>query len=357
MTDAADKPMKDRALVEATVQPLGVSPKWMNVSRRSFGHHKRGRDELLASSERELQTFIGTGVIPPPEPDLALSDAVEPPRLDWENHLHSSLGMYANAKLRDFETNSLANNAWDISSAQAAVEAERLRTLIRVHIATLFPQRYGGRQLRTLWPSDTAVAALGIVLRPGEDSFDAARLHLTAYRRGWTHSTEYFPLYIFMLRILADHLGEPPLLLAGEPAREPYTNDLYDAWRTTDLETLTALCLAVCDFHTHRCTVAPASVVFHEFQQGKWTRCPIEILLLLKLRELTGLPNPELRHPLTDTALGRLPPPIPWTHDPLLEQVHARLRADGLDEANLIKGQRPALPAAPKRGLARWFPW
>lgn len=352
---------KDRVLVEGAPPPLGVSPKWMNVSRRYFGHHKRGRDRLLAASENDLRAFVRTGLVRLHGPDVAIalarSEAVGPRNLDWESYLDSSLGMYANTKLGDFETNSLANDAWDTASAQAAVDAERLRTLIRVHIAILFPERFPGRQLQTLWPSDTAVAALRIVLRPDRDSFDAARLHLTAYRRGWTHATEYYPIYIFMLRILADHLAEPPLPLAGEPAREPYTNALYEAWRTTDLETLTALCVAVCDFHTHRCTVAPEKVVFHDFQQGFWTRCPIEILLLFKLRELSGLPNPEIAHPLTDTALGRLPPQGPWVPDPLIEQVHARLRADGLDEANLIRGEYPALPVAPKRGLARWLPW
>lgn len=278
-----------------------------------------------------FEEFIRTGRVRLRDPSFPPPDIVTPIRQYWEEYLDSKLLSYRKVKQRDFELATFDSGIWDRESAYAALHAQKLASLIQFHIAGLFPTRYPGRTLKTLWPEQIADAALAIVIGAEREGFDLARLYLTAYRKGWVESPDFFALYIFMFRLFADHLGQPPLELVGEPSREPFTNALFDQWRAPDPTVLAPLCLAVCDFHTHRCKPDKGDV-FHEFTEGSWVLCPIEILLLFKLRELNGLPNPELDHPLMSSALGRLPLSGSWAIDPLLGRVEQRLIADGFDE-------------------------
>lgn len=313
---------------------LGIDPRWVKTIKKLRSSQRPSHDYLLTRSTRDFEELISTGrvtlensTLPPPEP-------VTPPRLPWENYLDSALSAYRNYRQLNFELNTLHDGVWDRDSAYAAAHAQKLASLIQFHIAGNFPARYPGRTLKRLWPDQVADAALALIIGAEDEGFDLARLHLTAYRQGWVHSTDFFALYIFMFRLLADHLGQPPLELSGEPSREPLTNALFDHWRTPDPAVLAPLCLAVCDFHTHRCKPDEGDV-FHEFTEGSWVLCPIEILLLFKLRELNGLTNPELDHPLMNSALGRLPTTGSWTPDPLLARVERRLIADGFDEQSI----------------------
>ena len=90
------------------------------------------------------------------------------------------------------------------------------------------------------------------------------------------------------------------------------------------------IALAACDFHTHRFKIGKGKD-FYEFENGDWTRTPFEILLVFKLRQKLGLKNPKLDHPLMNTALGELPPEVPF--EPMIGYAGAaRMVREGYDE-------------------------
>jgi hypothetical protein len=85
--------------------------------------------------------------------------------------------------------------------------------------------------------------------------------------------------------------------------------------------------LAACDEHTWR--------FVDEF--NSWSRLPVEILLLFKLRQKLGLSNPALDHPLMNTPLGSLPDEVPYAPDDLIARVLARMSRDHYDEESICR--------------------
>jgi hypothetical protein len=177
--------------------------------------------------------------------------------------------------------------------------------------------------------------ALGVIIGCQDQAFRLARLQFVAYRKGAYHS-DVLPIFMFILRILADYLNEPALAPSSASQAEPIMTALFDCWREPDAGSLTELCLAACDFHTHRCR-AKGSLLF-EFERSSWKYFPIEILLLFKLRQLIGLSNPVLDHPIMNTTLGKLPErevsfdEIAHGPDDLIYRVRKRMMEDGYDE-------------------------
>lgn len=112
--------------------------------------------------------------------------------------------------------------------------------------------------------------------------------------------------------------------------------ELLHRWRSPDPHELADVLLASCDFHTHRCRARSGKLTY-EFESHGWNRTPFEILLVLKLRQKLGLENPELDHPLMNTAIGRLPREIPYEPDGLISRVHARMMQDGFDEQAIYR--------------------
>ena len=101
-------------------------------------------------------------------------------------------------------------------------------------------------------------------------------------------------------------------------------------------EELAPLVVAACDIHTHRCQQAKAPDQKYEFDNGRWTQAPIEILLLFRLREKLGLSNPAVDHPLMNTALGKLPERQSCQPNDLLNRVLDRMMRDGFDEEKVF---------------------
>ncbi|NHZ63443.1 hypothetical protein [Massilia genomosp. 1] len=111
-------------------------------------------------------------------------------------------------------------------------------------------------------------------------------------------------------------------------------NALFDAWRTPDPASLVDLCIAVCDIHTLRSLPYGRGEFLYEFSEMQ--RVPIEILLMFKLRQMLGLDNPVIDHPLMSTALGALPQEVAFAPDELITRVRARMVSEGFDEAAIV---------------------
>lgn len=108
---------------------------------------------------------------------------------------------------------------------------------------------------------------------------------------------------------------------------EPLFNALLDHWATPNADDLAPLLLAACDRHTHQAR-PDSNKAYFDMRHSGMDYDPFEVLAVMKLRELHGLPNPVLDHVLMNTPLGRLPAPTAPYSDELLDGVLARARRE-----------------------------
>ena len=109
---------------------------------------------------------------------------------------------------------------------------------------------------------------------------------------------------------------------------------------------LVPACLAVCDVHTRLCEVA-CDTQATEFNNGEFSRTPIEILMIFKLRQRLGLHNPVIDHPLMQSPLGLLPDEVRFESiaagpDDLIYRVRAKMMEDEYDEEAIVRSGRVA---------------
>jgi hypothetical protein len=129
-----------------------------------------------------------------------------------------------------------------------------------------------------------------------------------------------------IFRLFADWQGVP-LDLKTDAADIAEYRAVLDCWRDVTTERLTPALLRCCDWHLEQ-TARGNDEITYEFEDSYAFAYPIEILAVLRLRELIGLQNPKLDHPLMNSPLGVLPPPQPWYTDELLDNFEAILRKD-----------------------------
>lgn len=82
-----------------------------------------------------------------------------------------------------------------------------------------------------------------------------------------------------------------------------------------------------CDFHTSRSHELTDDENYEFSEQVYWI-LPVEILAWMRVRADRGLALPAIHHPLMETPLAALPPPLGPTSDPVLDAVVARFRRD-----------------------------
>ncbi len=115
----------------------------------------------------------------------------------------------------------------------------------------------------------------------------------------------------FGLSIVSDWLGMPLDLDAHALPRDPAWGRLVAHWREPDPDKLLPVLLLACDTHVERIAVTEreASARSKDFEFGSVFLAvhPTEILALLRLRDLLGLPNPPIiDHPLMQTPYAMI---------------------------------------------------
>lgn len=135
--------------------------------------------------------------------------------------------------------------------------------------------------------------------------------------------------HAFMLRLFADWRADGTGHQWPAWAYEvPVYEDLLKRWRTHDDDELRRLLVRACDRHTHESKFDTATA-FYDFGDDLLTHTPVEILLLLRLRQLTGLSTPQVDHPLMQAPFDRLPEPMPVPPaDDLMTATLARAEKD-----------------------------
>jgi hypothetical protein len=130
----------------------------------------------------------------------------------------------------------------------------------------------------------------------------------------------------FLLRMVAEWQGIALPTLPPQADDELLFCALLSHWRTPDVEILAPLLLTACDRHTHLALIRKDSPDFDT--SGELTYVPFEILAVLRVREILGLSNPALDHPLMATAFGVLPEPGEPYRDALLDGVIRQARSE-----------------------------
>lgn len=137
----------------------------------------------------------------------------------------------------------------------------------------------------------------------------------------------------FALSIIGDWLGMPIDLDAHALPRDPAWGQLVALWRDPDPEALLPALLLACDTHVERIAVTEreANALSRDFEFASVFLAvhPTEILAVLRLRDLLGLPNPvTIDHPLMQTPYATITarPGEIADRDELLERYLATVR-------------------------------
>ncbi|MFD4836908.1 hypothetical protein ACFWP0_05325 [Achromobacter sp. NPDC058515] len=113
----------------------------------------------------------------------------------------------------------------------------------------------------------------------------------------------------FGMSIISDWLERPLDLDKHALPRDPAWGPLVSLWRDPDPGTLLAALLSACDTHVERIglTERECDSGNFEFDTPLQAVHPTEILAVLRLRDLLGLPNPaQIDHPLMQTPYARI---------------------------------------------------
>lgn len=133
----------------------------------------------------------------------------------------------------------------------------------------------------------------------------------------------------FMLRLFADWRGDVSHQWPSYAYDEPIYKGLLERWRDPDPQVLVPWLMAACDRHTHQANYRETSKTFYDFSDITLIRTPIEILMLFRLREMMGLSNPILDHPLMEAPYDQLPTIQPkYQVDEYMEGTLKRARQD-----------------------------
>lgn len=123
----------------------------------------------------------------------------------------------------------------------------------------------------------------------------------TARRSGWIVRSHGF-IGDFLVLLYGRYLGHIELPFTTEvqvtlrkTAPFPYASFL-DNWDTQDIEFISTMLQTLCDDQVEQAIIGDKKCFF-EFHNGHLSYIPLTALMLLKLRDLRGLPNPQFSHP------------------------------------------------------------
>jgi hypothetical protein len=313
-----------------SIERPGINAKWLKRMKTWHkGNMKSWYDKFMPFVSEHLEYYVEHGFL---KPSLLANPRsadfyASGPYMKWAD-IDGQVEMLGRLSEYEFQSaGMIGTGRFDVVLARRSFAAFYLKEMIG------YSQR-----LESCDEADVLFTVLGIVLGCKDQAFRIARLRLDCWRQFAVEAlvskeNDFIntnPIYTFMLSIIANYLNVAPYIPAAEELKEPIMKALLDCWREPDPAMLEPLCLAACDFHTHRCDDDG------EFGYRHFMYMPIEILLLFKLRQWLGLDNPQLDHPLMNTPLGRLPDEVPFAYDGLLQRVQERMVKEGYDEAAIL---------------------
>lgn len=304
-----------------------IYPKWRGSLKRHRSLAESYVERQWSLNRNDLSTYVETGLF------VSRYKAAEviPEFENWEiNRLIISAIVISNCFYVRHYLNAITGSESQLSdvgnSFLYGYIAYEIDAYMVYHHEIRFGDCYRSDYLEWLIPQIT----FGYLLNEDKRADQMAKLAIKSFHKSWMPYRQY-PVFTFMLALLADYLGEAPIEFIGKASESVALQHLLKVWRDPSPENIRELCLAACDIHTHRCRIDSAKEFF-EFNNLYLYEWPIAINLLFKLREKLGLQNPELDHPLMNSPLGKLPEVTPFEYDSLIFQVIERMKSQGFDE-------------------------
>lgn len=322
------------------VERMGVNPAWLKGAKKHYANFVSWQKINSPIWKQELEYYVLHGK--PIDYEKTFIDRSVTPQIQiWEFGLDGGLGLYGLEALHKLEFNkSIEEKEFDKHLAVRAFAANYTMEMINLYRHILFPLRHDGRVLNRMTSTNVQHTAFGAVIGCTHEAFSLAKLQVAGLQRGY-YEFGGAPTSNFILRLILEFLGEHTAFIqAGGLPTVPVLHGLATYWRAPNPQTVEPWLLAACDFHTHNCSGKDRNR--GEFANAKFARIPIEILLVLKLRQLLGLENPILDHPLMQSSFGLPPSDVDFSdldegEDTLLGRVRARMKQDGYDEGFIFK--------------------
>ena len=306
----------------------------MNKSLEKFLRKKKrtGKDVLNYQTifEEELENLRrycnGSGLVQESE----LIEDVTPAKKFWE-HLYPELAAparYYQLSVREelIKQNKIAANSLMSSfTYNFILKAQEYFSLQR------YPMRYGGEFERAYTSREAFCLVQGALLGLACHTDNLFQMFSEGYQKGW-HNRLHGRHMDFIILLYDRYKGG---VLAPLDCPFEY-DDIIENWATTDLNKVTEYLTTLCDDQVVQ-AAAPPSKGYFDFDNGEWDFIPASALLLLKLRDLSGLDNPEFIHP----GFGYLNPLLeieqqPFTLDPLLEKAVQKMKEQGFNEDDIF---------------------
>lgn len=245
-----------------------------------------------------------------------------PPPFEWEWDLVSELQSYGECLLTEVEIDRARGLPLNVPRARQSFVVRYLAQMIALHRLLLCDERRLSNEPFKIDPDEIQYSALGLAAGVEDAALQSARLLCLAWQHPDMYTDFIRPEVRVCFMLFAAYLGiQIPALKPFKPM--PHLDALIEneRWRIADGDELRLLLEAACEEHTRS---APS---------GPFQGLPAAILLVLKLREMAGLANPQPAHPLFAKPLV-IPGKVTFevACDDLLTRVHDRMTRNGFRE-------------------------
>lgn len=250
---------------------------------------------------------------------IPFREDTEPPPFEWEWDLAEDLRSYGEGLLSEVETDRARGLPLNVPRARQSFAAHYFAQMISLHRLLLCRERRLSSEQFKIEPDEIEYAALGLAAGVEEAALKSARMLCLAWQQPGMYTDFIRPEASATFMLFAAHLGlSLPELKPFKPAPKLDALVENERWRTASDNDLRNLLEAACVEHT---CLAP---------NGPFQGLPATILLVLKLRQLAGLPNPSISHELFAQPLA-LPEKvsIEAAGDALLNSVFKRMKLNG----------------------------
>ncbi|WP_175969920.1 hypothetical protein [Burkholderia sp. BCC0322] len=291
--------------------PLGIAPRWTS------------RKAVIGWNEKTTPWSFEPAIEYNARADVKNANKIPP------STPYIGVGVRSLAKA---EAQALQDEPWENATIDALGYVDlgvRLDFFWHVKFRTVFADH--PRPLRMMdWKLTTEMMAMYFMLgRIEEGIYQGYLTHAVlnrTYQLQLSYEEHHRRVQAFMLRLFADWRGDVSHTWPPYAHDEPIYEGILERWRDPNPEVLTPWLLAACDRHTHE---SKRDSENKQYDCSAFPRTPLEILFLFRLRELIGLQNPVLDHPLMEVPFDRLPESqAPYVPDEYVRGTLARVRED-----------------------------
>jgi len=126
----------------------------------------------------------------------------------------------------------------------------------------------------------------------------------------------------FILRLYASWKGIAQPKSRVRPRSVPIYDRVLDYWDSADTSSLESALISACDLHVERSRASTDREDF-EFSNPDYRLQPVEIMMVMRVRQCQGLEVPTVDHPIVNTVVAKLYGPCDVVRDPVMQAALA----------------------------------